>query len=325
MTGKSEAAPPHRRGLPARELDRPSDLPGDAPVRRWVAEALTELRVPWDAAGLERAFERGNVVDGEGGPVGADTPSGGLPRLFIHRDVADEGRAPTRLGVVARTEQWIAIHKPSGIATMPRGEYVARSAVVIMRRQLGTDDVVPAHRLDRLTSGVLLLITSQSARGAYQSLFAQRLVRKRYRALTSLPPTRLRAACRRGHEVGLHLVKERGSLTVSVLPGKEPNARTRLTYVGERTPGQRSGGERGSGARVGEWILEPTTGYTHQLRATLAHLGAPIVGDPLYPEVVPMSDPRWGRGLALHAEYLSFTDPLTGRLVDLTVAPPWDT
>ena len=56
---------------------------------------------------------------------------------------------------------------------MPRGRHVAQTALVRLRRELDMPELSPAHRLDRLTAGVLLLTTRRELRGAYQTLFAR--------------------------------------------------------------------------------------------------------------------------------------------------------
>lgn len=272
-----------RGGLPARQLARP---PGEiTTAEQWVAGALGAL-LTIDGAELERitqtAFAEGRVVTAREETLAPDSPA--PTALFLHRPVPDEVARPIDLTVVGQGDGWLAIDKPSGLATMPRGSYVARSAVVQARRQFGNDEIVPAHRLDRLTSGVLLLITRAARRGQIQGWFAAGRVTKRYRAVTAPGPVAL--ADGDWHDIRLRLARKDGTLPTLIVPG-EPNTHTRVRVIATSEHWQ--------------WELIPVTGRTHQLRATLAHLGAPICGDPLYPVVAPTDDPRWVSGLGLRS------------------------
>ena len=89
----------------------------------------------------------------------------------------------------------MVVDKPHFLATMPRGRHVAQTALVRLRRELGLPELSPAHRLDRLTAGVLLFTTRREVRGAYQTLFARGVVHKTYLARAAVDPA-LRAAAR---------------------------------------------------------------------------------------------------------------------------------
>ncbi|OKL54783.1 hypothetical protein BSZ39_02040 [Bowdeniella nasicola] len=261
-----------RGGLPARPL--PADTAMGA--RERVAHLLGGVV---GEAGVDRAFAAGWVVGDDDVAIEPSRIMGPDEPLYIHRPVPDETHVP--IEIIAEGEGWIAVNKPAGLATMPRGAYVARSVVVQARRQFDNDDIVPAHRLDRLTSGVLLLVTERASRSRIQGWFQDGLVHRRYRAV-SHPGGREELLDGAWHEVALRL--EKSGLQVEVVAG-EPNARTRLRAlsVGEEI----------------EWDLAPLTGRTHQLRVTLAYLGFPIIGDPLYPGV------RESEELRLHAYHLA--------------------
>lgn len=178
------------------------------------------------------------------------------------------------------------------MATTPRGAHVVESALVRLRRELVLPQLSPAHRLDRLTAGVLLLVVRPELRRAYQSLFDTRAVRKTYEAVA---PVRPGLPC----TVRSRIVKERGVLQAREVPG-EPNAETHVELLTER------GG-------TGGYRLRPRTGRTHQLRVHLSSLGVPILNDDLYPQVREVDPHDYAAPLQLLARTLELDDPLTGR------------
>jgi len=246
------------------------------------------------AAEVQRRLDAGGIVLTDGTVVTRSTPY--LPGrwAFLYRDALPEAAVPGDIAVLYRDENIVVVDKPHFLATMPRGSHVTQTAVVRLRRELGLAELTAAHRLDRLTAGVLLLTVRREVRAAYQDMFARREVHKTYQALA---PRRDDLAL--PVEVRSRIVKERGSLQVREVPG-EPNAITRV----ERC--------EPVGHGLGRYLLTPLTGRTHQLRVHLAGLGIPIVGDPLYPEVLEHRPDDFSTPLQLLARTLEFTDPLTG-------------
>jgi tRNA pseudouridine32 synthase/23S rRNA pseudouridine746 synthase len=95
------------------------------------------------------------------------------PHTFVwfHRDLRDEPMVPGELPVLHRDERIVVVDKPAFLSTIPRGQHVLQSVVVRLRAELGLPELTPLHRLDRVTSGVLMLATERRWRGAYQQLF----------------------------------------------------------------------------------------------------------------------------------------------------------
>ncbi|CAL9569231.1 hypothetical protein SUDANB6_04826 [Streptomyces sp. enrichment culture] len=264
-----------------------------------VREHLVERLSGAGAGVVDGMFDAGLVVGADGRPVAADAPY--EPGLFVwfHRELPAEVPVPFPLEVVHRDEHIVVADKPHFLATTPRGSHVAETALARLRRELGLPALTAAHRLDRLTAGLVLFTVRPEERGAYQTLFRDRRVRKEYEAVAPYDPS---LALPR--TVRSRIVKERGVLTAREVAG-EPNAVTRVELIGHRT-------ERGTA--LGRYRLVPATGQTHQLRVHMNALGVPILGDPLYPEVTapaPAGDFR--RPLQLLAAELEFTDPVTGR------------
>lgn len=217
-----------------------------------------------------------------------------VPHTFVwfHRDLRDEVAVPGELHVVHRDERLVVIDKPAFLSTIPRGQHVQQSVVARLRAELDLPELSPLHRLDRVTSGLLMLATERRWRGAYQSMFEHGTVDKTYRALApwradlTLPVT-----------VRNHLRKTRGVLQAEVVPDAPANAET-LVEVESRL------------GDLAVYRLTPRTGRTHQLRVHLLGLGVPIVDDPLYPEVLEVSVDDFSRPLQLLASELAFTDPV---------------
>nr|WP_221217468.1 MULTISPECIES: pseudouridine synthase [unclassified Mycolicibacterium] len=233
----------------------------------------------------------GEVVDADGAVISSSTvlPAGAV--VFLYRELPDEVVVPFDIPVLYRDDDIVVVDKPHFLATMPRGGHVAQTALVRLRRSLDLPELSPAHRLDRLTAGVLLFTVRREVRGAYQTLFARGLVSKTYLAASS-------AVC--GVElptvVRSRIIKQRGQLQAFEEPG-EPNAETLVESLGS-----------------GCYRLSPRTGRTHQLRVHMASLGLPIDNDPLYPRVVSVAPDDFSAPLRLVAQRLEFEDPLTGEL-----------
>ncbi|MFG2122259.1 pseudouridine synthase [Streptomyces sp. NPDC048710] len=259
-----------------------------------VGEYLVE-RLSGAGPGVVRAMlDAGQVVGADGRAVAPDAPY--EPGMFVwfHRELPAEVPVPFPVEVVHQDAHIVVADKPHFLATTPRGTHVTQTVLARLRTELGIPSLSAAHRLDRLTAGLVLFTVRPVERGAYQTLFADRSVRKEYEAIAPYDPS---LALPR--TVRSRILKERGIPAAREVEG-EPNAVTRVELAEHR-------------AALGRYRLVPETGQTHQLRVHLSALGIPILGDPLYPEVtapVPPGDFR--RPLQLLARRLEFTDPVTG-------------
>jgi tRNA pseudouridine32 synthase/23S rRNA pseudouridine746 synthase len=232
----------------------------------------------------------GEVVDQNGAVLDPTTVLPAGASVYLYRDLRAEVPVPFDIPVLYQDEDIVVADKPHFLATMPRGRHVAQTALVRLRRQLGLPELSPAHRLDRLTAGVLLFTTRRELRGAYQTLFARGAVHKTYVARAAVDPN---VALPR--VVRSRIVKRRGHLQAVEEPG-ETNAETLVESI----------------SPDGLYRLTPRTGRTHQLRVQMASLGLPIYGDPLYPNVIDVSADDFSTPLELLAQRMGFEDPLTG-------------
>lgn len=255
---------------------------------------------------------QGRFVDEARRTVRAADPYSPHRFVWFHRDLREEPEVTAPIHVLHRDERLVVVDKPAFLATIPRGRHVMQSVVVRLRDELDLPELSPLHRLDRVTSGLLMLATESRWRAPYQTLFERRAVHKTYWALAPLRDDLTFPLVVRNH---LH--KERGRWQARVVPDAPANADTLIELESE-ADGR------------GVYRLTPRTGRTHQLRVHLCGLGIPIVDDPLYPVVRDVAVDDFTSPLQLLAGELTFTDPVDARprqfrsirRIPLTAWPP---
>ena len=255
---------------------------GPARLRLRGGSVLDELRGRFGPAAAAKVTA-GEVVDADGVVLDAGSVMPAGSHVYFYRDLTAEVPVPFDIPVLHRDDDIVVVDKPHFLATMPRGRHVAQTALVRLRRELDLPELSPAHRLDRLTAGVLVFTTRREMRGRYQTLFSRGLVRKTYLARASGVVTLALPRVVRSR-----IVKRRGCLQAVMEPG-EPNAETLVEPLGD-----------------GLYRLTPRTGRTHQLRVQMASLGLPIDGDSLYPNVIDVPADDFSAPLQLLAYSLEF-------------------
>ena len=245
---------------------------------------------------LER-MARGRVLDAEGAPIGIDDPYRVGLRVHYFREVPAEPVIPFEEAILHVDEHVLVADKPHFLSVMPAGAYVEQTLLARLVKRTGNANLVPLHRIDRHTAGLVLFSSNPQTRGRYQAMFRERAIDKRYEALAApLPGLQFPLLRETRFEAGEPFFRMREAAGVA-------NTRTRIEVIEKR-------GEH--------WLygLEPVTGKKHQLRVHMAALGAPILNDPFYPEVsCAEGEPDdYGRQLKLLARGLSFSDPLSGEL-----------
>ncbi|KRF09357.1 pseudouridine synthase [Arthrobacter sp. Soil782] len=288
---------PVRNGVNATRLRLPSEGPWDT--------ALEYILDRWnhvDPNKIAERFDRGEVVALGGERLTRATPLSEHTFIWYYRELPVEKRLPVELSILHQDENLLVVDKPHFLPTTPGGMYVAESALVRLRVQLDLPDLIPMHRLDRMTAGILMFSTNPATRGAYQLLFENRRIRKEYEAAAPIDPSlELDAHPRTVHS---RIVKSRDYLLAQEVPG-DPNAETRVQLVGQHHS-------------VGRYRLQPHTGKTHQLRLHMAGLGLGIVNDPFYPVLQPQQEDDYSKPLQLLARHIEFVDPLSSRPASFT-------
>jgi tRNA pseudouridine32 synthase / 23S rRNA pseudouridine746 synthase len=283
---------PAKPSLPLREGVAASAV--FCPPGSWLtAAAFLAERLPRVDDWPER-LARGDVVDDHGHPAGERYQPN--RRLYYWRYLATEPEVPFEERIVFQDEHLLVADKPHFLPVIPSGLYARHTLMARLRHKTGLHDLIPIHRLDRETAGLVVFSVRPQDRDAYHQLFRERAVEKVYDAIAPLGEGPWPRTVR-------HRLEEPDTeqfLQMQVVDG-EPNAETRITLV-EPLPGG-----------LARYELRPHTGARHQLRAQMNALGLPIVGDRVYPVLQPHENPpRFDAPLQLVAREIAFTDPITG-------------
>ena len=267
-----------------------------------------EVRVNKGRAGADTRLALGDEVRVP--PVRVSASSADKP--------ANAAVAPAReFPILFEDEQLLALDKPAGVA-VHGGSGVSFGVIEQMRRARPQAKFLElVHRIDRETSGILLLAKRRSALVALQEQFRSRDIGKTYAALVcGAWPASLKVI-----DVALHKTLDaRGERHVLAVPNEHPDGRRAISLV------------RIVSAFDAFTLLDVTikTGRTHQIRVHLAQAGQPIVGDPKYGDFALNKQWARGEGLAglrfdrmfLHARLLAFDHPASGERITLQAPLP---
>jgi len=236
-----------------------------------------------------------SVLNAQAQPVPLTQPYTPHTRLFYYRHIEDEPQLPESASIVFEDDHLLVADKPHFMPVMPAGRYVQQSLLVQLTALTGYDDLVPLHRIDRETAGLVLLSKRPADRDAYHALFRGRHIHKTYHAVAPF-----RAELTWPHTHTSRLVAGEPFFRMREVPG-EPNSETRISLL--RTDGTRA-----------LYQLEPVSGKTHQLRVHMLALGLPLEGDLFYPEALrgPDAPEDFSQALQLLAQRIAFIDPVTG-------------
>ena len=248
------------------------------------------------ALGWQQRFTQEQVCDAGGQPLQINTPFRSQQRIVYQRTVDNEIVVPFDVRVVFEDELILIADKPHFLPTVPSGQYVEQTLLHRLQACTSNPDLSPAHRLDRETAGLVLLIKNAVHRGAYQQLFASNQINKTYHAVA---PLNKKLAFPLTHEC--RIIESPRFMQMEVVAGPA-NSRTHIAIM------------QSVSAENHLFCLRPATGKKHQLRLHMASLGMPIVGDQIYPTLQPFvkaSEQQWDKPLQLLAQGLQFNDPIT--------------
>lgn len=245
-------------------------------------------RVQW----IER-MARGRVVDGAGQRVTPETPHRVGLEVHYYREVEDEAPIPFEEGVLHVDDDLLVADKPHFLPVAPTGVHVHETLLGRLIRRTGNGALVPLHRIDRETAGVVLFSTNARSRARYQALFRERRIDKHYEAMAPALPGVVFPCVRASR-----IVVGDPFFRMQEVEGAA-NSETRIDVLAR-------------GDACWRYALTPITGRKHQLRVHMAALGGPIANDPLYPSVRHRAAGDFSAPLQLLATRLSFIDPLSG-------------
>jgi tRNA pseudouridine32 synthase/23S rRNA pseudouridine746 synthase len=237
---------------------------------------------------------RGLVVDETGRRLDPKTAYQQGACIFYYRELENETAIPFSERVLYEDEHILIADKPHFLPVIPSGRFLHETLLVRLRKQGKPEGLVPVHRLDRETAGVVLFSLNPKTRGHYTSIFRNRKVRKVYEALTPTPADSNFPTTRRSR-----IVRGEPFFRMKEVAGN-PNSETYINPLSSLGP-------------ITRYQLVPVTGRKHQLRLHLAALGIPVINDKLYPVVTSSDDEDFSSPLKLLAKSISFQDPLTGR------------
>ena len=257
---------------------------------------------------------RARVLDGKvhwqnGDRIDVDSQYVPKQRVCYYREVVEEPKIPLYESIIYQDERIIIANKPHFLALHPSGQCVNECLVNRLRIKTGFEQLVPAHRLDRATAGLVILIKESQYRDAYHGLFRDGVITKTYQALAQLttelsqeyPDGKLVAPLR--WTVKNRMVKASPSFLRHVVEG-EANSHSEIALL-EVCDG------------IGRFELSPITGKTHQLRVHMQSLGMAIINDRCYPQLLPHAEDDYAYPLKLLAQRVAFTDPISGRHIDI--------
>lgn len=273
------------------------------PVGNW--KTVLEFLIDRFAGVPEKTWRlrmsKGEVVDDAGQLLNPESTYRAGACIFYYRELEHEIPIPFFESIIYQDENLLVVDKPHFLPIVPAGRFLHETLLVRLRTQGLTASIVPIHRLDRETAGLVLFSCSPKTRGTYTALFRERKVKKVYEALARMPrkmESLVFPLTRRSR-----IVPGEPFFRMQEVPGL-PNAETVIELL-----------ETNEG--VAQFQLRLLTGKKHQLRVHMAALRFPILNDRFYPQETFVShsdrEDNFAKPLKLLARSVAFTDPATGK------------
>lgn len=249
-------------------------------------------------------IQAGKVHWYQGEAITEQTPFLPSRRLCYYREVALEPKIPFAHSIVYQDEHILLADKPHFLPVTPGGDFVNECLLQRLKNDTGFTDLVPVHRLDRDTAGLVLFSKNAESRAAYYQLFSDGQISKTYQALARVDAQMAALPLPTQWQLTNRIAKAEPRFLNAIVAG-EPNAHSTIELLAVRQG-------------IGLFRLTPHTGKTHQLRLHMQSLGCPILHDAYYPTLKPKNTSDFSQPLQLLAAELCFTDPLTGAVRQFT-------
>jgi tRNA pseudouridine32 synthase / 23S rRNA pseudouridine746 synthase len=237
-------------------------------------------------------MKNGLVMDENGSSIPPNRPYHAHQKIYYYRSLENETPIPFEEKIVFQDEHIIVVDKPHFLPVMPAGNYLQETLLVRLKRKTGIESLIPMHRIDRETAGLVIFVIKPETRGAYQSLFLTKQVEKTYHAIApyrddlTFPLTYKSRLRESSHFMQMETVEG------------EANSETQIDLLEQRDG-------------MARYELKPITGKKHQLRAHMSALGIPILNDLIYPIHRTENQDNFEKPLQLLAQRIAFVDPMT--------------
>jgi len=245
-------------------------------------------------------IQGGLIRDASGTGISQDTPYKAGMKLSYYREIPEEPIIPFTENIIFQNEHLVVVCKPHFLPVQPSGPYVTECLLNRLIRRLGNKQLVPLHRIDRETAGIVLFSANPDSRKPYHKLFSAGKIRKIYEAIGTIPLDKTQSEW---------LIENR------IEPASEwpmmkntdgpVNARTLISKIDEKND-------------LAKFRIEPFTGKGHQIRLHLQIIGSNILNDRYHPKLQPENHNNFENPLQLLAKQISFTDPLSGEKFEFT-------
>jgi 23S rRNA pseudouridine1911/1915/1917 synthase len=270
-------------------------------------------------------IERGSCTLEGSGPIRPSTRLSPGDVLVIAREIRNPGPLPDHYDVLYEDEHLYVVDKPAGLPVHPTASYMKGTLVDQARQNLPDTPPTLCHRLDRETSGIVVLAKDRPSQTAVMLQFEKRTVGKSYIALVHGQPD-----------------PPAGRIDVPMRLSQVSRIKMKMETVAESDHGEGLPSVTGyetleTSPRFALVRCRPRTGRQHQIRVHMTHVGHPLVGDKIYgvPEQLfidfidtGLTDEMLGILLlerhALHAASIRFRHPATGEVLDLESPLPGD-
>jgi tRNA pseudouridine32 synthase / 23S rRNA pseudouridine746 synthase len=243
---------------------------------------------------LLRRMRCGDIVGDKGEALLPNEPYTAHRRIFYYRQVPTEKLIPFQETIIFQDDQILVADKPPFLTVLPAGKHLQETLLVRLRKSTGIDSLVPMHRIDRETSGLVLFTKVAQTRGLYQSLFDAKAIEKIYEAIA---PTSARLTFPMRYESRIEV--SAAFMQMHEVDGV-PNSCTQIECI--QTQGAWS-----------KYRINLETGKKHQIRIHFSALGIPIMNDQIYPVLQPADSDNYQKPLQLLAKSVKFIDPISGK------------
>jgi tRNA pseudouridine32 synthase / 23S rRNA pseudouridine746 synthase len=276
----------------------PRGIPADITVLDFLSGRFPHI----GAETWKSRIGEGKVRFGDGTAAFALSKVGPGMEIRYFREVSAEPRLWDAHQILYRDEHILVACKPHFLPVVPGGKFVRECLLYHLMEETGLSGLSPVHRIDRHTAGLVLFSIHENERGRYQDLFKDRQVEKEYLANVrwlSKPPAEAGPPAEDSWELQGRIERYGDTFRRHLTEGVS-NAFCRMSLL------------KRSGAYAG-LALYPFTGKTHQLRLQVSQIGAAILNDPFYPDLLPEVPDDPARPLQLLSKSLRFRDPFTQR------------